>query len=94
MTYSMLGLFSFSKENADDFDISFEIPDNCFYIFTASAMGYTIAIKLNLGQTQPSVTFVGCKEPQPIINKKLIANLEQYQYSGIILKKPTTTVSF
>ena len=93
MTYDMLGLFIFDKINANDFEISFEIPDNCFYIFTTSATGYKIAIKLNPGQTQPSTTFVGCKETAPIINNKLNVNFEQYQYSGVILKKPNTAIA-
>ncbi|SFB26678.1 hypothetical protein SAMN05660845_2293 [Flavobacterium swingsii] len=91
MTYDMLGLFSFSKVNADDFEICFEIPDNCFYVLTPSATSYKIDIKLNPGETQPSTTFVGCKETVPILNNKLIANFEQYKYSGVILKKPSGT---
>jgi hypothetical protein len=89
MTYDMLGLFSFDKVNANDFEISFEIPDNCFYVFTTTATGYKIEIKLNPGQTQPSTTFVGCKETAPIINNKLNANFEQFPYSGVTLKRPT-----
>lgn len=94
MTYDMLGLFSFNKVNADDFEICFEIPDNCFYIFTPLATSYTIAVKLNPGETQPSTTFVGCKETAPILNNKLIANFEQYKYSGVVLKKPTGAIAF
>jgi hypothetical protein len=93
MTYEMLGLFSFSKVNANDFQICFEIPDNCFYVLTPSATSYTIVIKLNPGETQPSTTFIGCKETAPILNNKLITNFEQYKYSGVILKKPGTTIA-
>lgn len=94
MTYDMLGLFSFNKVNEDDFEICFEIPDNCLYIFTPLATSYTITVKLNPGQTQPSTTFVSCKETASILNNKLIANFEQYKYSGVILKKPSTTIAF
>ncbi|WP_395045753.1 hypothetical protein [Flavobacterium sp.] len=92
MTYDMLGLFSFNKVNAYDFEICFEIPDNCFYVLTASATSYKIDIKLNPGEIQPSTTFVGCKETAPILSNKLLANFEQYKYSGVIIKKPTVNV--
>ncbi|WP_395057965.1 hypothetical protein [Flavobacterium sp.] len=87
MTYDMLGLFSFSKLNTNEFEICFEIPDNCFYVLTPLATSYIITVKLNPGETQPSTTFVSCKETATTLSNKLIANFEQYKYSGVILKK-------
>ena len=94
MTYTMLGLFSFAKENSEDFLITFEIPDNCFYEFTVFTGVYTIAIKLNPGESQPSTAFMECKEKASIINKTLITNFEQFQKSGVVIKKPKTTFEF
>lgn len=94
MTYDMLGLFTFDKVNADDFDITFEIPDNCNYDFTESNGIYTIAIKLNTGESQPSTNFVPYKETAAIINKSLITNFEQYQKSGVITKRPKVNIEF
>jgi hypothetical protein len=94
MTYTMLGLFSFAKENSEDFLITFEIPDNCFYEFTIASGVYTIAIKLNPGQTLPSTTFMECKEKACIINKTLVTNFEQYLKSGVVIKKPKANIEF
>jgi hypothetical protein len=94
MTYDMLGVFSFDEVNTENFQLSFEIPDNCNYEFTAAAGVCTIAIKLNPGQNEPSKNFVNCKETSVIINKKAIANFEQYQKSGVTIKKPNVTIGF
>ena len=90
----MLGLFTFDKINANDFEISFEIPDNCFYVFTPLATNYKIDIKLNPGQTIPSTTFVSCKETASIISNKLTTNFEQFPYSGLTIKKPKVDFTF
>ncbi|WP_394758220.1 hypothetical protein [Flavobacterium sp.] len=94
MTYDMLGLFTFDEVNANDFDITFQIPDNCNYDFTESNGIYTIAIKLNPGETQPSTTFIPFKETAAILNKSLITNFEQHQKSGVIIKKPVVNIGF
>ncbi|MEO8233836.1 MAG: hypothetical protein ABI549_00350 [Flavobacterium sp.] len=94
MTYDMLGLFSFCEVNTENFQICFEIPDNCNYEFTANAGICTIAIKLNPEEKQPSTNFVTCKETSNIINNKAVANFEQYQKSGVTIKKPNITIGF
>lgn len=56
---ALLGNYDFKTTAEDEFDFSFEIPDNCNY-----TTGYdpdkninTISITLNSGQSQPSGTY-------------------------------------
>ena len=91
MSYNMLGLYDFNKISNNEFNIRFEIPDNCFYKFSESNGEYFIAIKLNPGQTLPSKSFVGCSEKALIINQTLITKFEQYEKTGVI-KKPVAII--
>lgn len=88
----MLGSISLAQENITDFSITFQIPDNCFYNVSASNGCYTIAIRLNPGQTQPSTSYINCKEPAKGVTKQLVTQFEQYEYSGNIIRKPKGSV--
>lgn len=94
MTYDMLGLFTLEETDADNFRISFEIPDNCNSTLTQTAGAYSIAVKLNPGQTNPSTTFMNCAENVEILTKTFTLCFEQYDKSGVIIKKPKITVGF
>jgi hypothetical protein len=92
MAYTMLRLYDFDKQLNDDFNISFEIPDNCNYVFSQNNGEYYIKIKLNTGQAGPSKTFVKFTEKATPTNQVLITNFEQYEKSGVIIKKPKGTI--
>lgn len=93
MTYSMLGLYSLEKQNADDFRLNFEIPDNCYYNFNTSGSKYTIEIHLNPGQTTPSTNMVSQSEIVSLVANELSTEFEQYVKVGTVIKKPTIVTS-
>jgi len=78
MTYNMLGMYSFSKINSDDFDVTFEIPDNCVHTFSETGGEYFIAIELKPGETDPSTTFVPYTETAALISNVLVFTVEKY----------------
>lgn len=94
MAYDMLGLVNFNEVNTKEMEISFEIPDNCFYDFTNSNGDCKIEVKLNPGETAPSTTFVNNSQVVDISNNNFSANFEQYEYSGRVVSKPKATIIF
>lgn len=89
MSYPMFGLFAINQLNDQDFTISFQIPDNCSYQLSPSSSGnYVISIKLNPGQTEPSSNFVSYEEPTSSSGKALNIIFEQYEKSGVIIRRP------
>ncbi|TGD59549.1 hypothetical protein [Flavobacterium humi] len=92
MTYDMLGAYSFEQINATDFLVSFQIPDNTFFNLSETSGEYTIAIKLNPGEKEPSTTFRGDTVTIPYISNVLDVTFEQYEKSGSIIRKPRTTI--
>ena len=56
---ALLGNYDFKTVTEDEFDFSFEIPDNCNYTteYDADKNINTISITLNSGQSQPSGTY-------------------------------------
>jgi hypothetical protein len=92
MTYDMLGMYSFEQQNATDFRAIFEIPDNCFHSLTEIGGEYTIAIKLNPGEKEPSTVFRNQTETVSFISSVLDVTFEQYEKSGAIIRKPRTTI--
>ena len=94
MVYNMLGLIATQEINDKEIQLSFEIPDNCFYDFTNNSGNCTVSIKLNPGQTDPSTNFVNQTEVVNISNNVFNTKFEQYEKSGNIIKKPNLTVEF
>lgn len=88
MSNPMFGLFAINQENETDFNLTFQIPDNCSYEMVPSGGTYLISIKLNPGQNEPSTVLVGYEEPLSTSTKMLNVNFEQHQKSGVIIKKP------
>lgn len=94
MIYDMLGLVIFNEINAKEMEVSFEIPDNCFYDFTALDGTCTIEVKLNPGETAPSTTFVNNSQVVDISSNTFAANFAQFEYSGKVIKKPKVLFEF
>lgn len=86
MAYDMLGMYTFEQISVTDFNINFEIPDNCLYSLTEFNDEYTIAIKLKVGEKDPSPVFVSEQETAPLINGILNVTFEQHEKTGIIRK--------
>ncbi|MEO8516036.1 MAG: hypothetical protein ABI426_04790 [Flavobacterium sp.] len=92
--YDMLGAYSYDQTDASNFELTFEIPDNCFYAVTPSTGAYSVAIKLNPGETVPSTTFMRCAEDLTISTKTVSTCFEQYLKTGTIIKKPKIDIQF
>lgn len=88
-TYSMLGMYSLDKINANQFNLVFNIPDNCYHEIVLAAGKYTISVKLNPGQTSPSTTFVEKTELLNLSSGNLNYKFEQYESSTTIVRKPS-----
>ncbi|MGH2665442.1 hypothetical protein [Flavobacterium sp.] len=93
MTYDMLGNYSFEQMNASDFRAAFEIPDNCFYNLTEASGEYTIAIKLNPGEKEPSTSFKNETATVSFINNTIDTIFEQYEKSGAVIRKPRVVIN-
>ena len=93
MAYSMLGLFTFEQLNDEEFKITFELPDNCFFDFTEADDEYTLAIKLNPEETDPSATFVTDVVTAEILNKTQVTNFEQHERE-LVIRKPKVRFEF
>jgi hypothetical protein len=91
-TYTMLGMYSLEKINATQCNMVFNIPDNCYYEVTVAAGKYTIAIKLNPGQTTPSTSFVEKTETLNAISDDVNFKFEQYLSATSIVKKPSGNI--
>lgn len=85
----MLGMYSLDKINANQCNIVFNIPDNCYHEIVLATGKYTISIKLNPGQTSPSTTFVEKTELLNAISDNVNFKFEQYLSSTNIVKKPS-----
>lgn len=92
--YDMLGLFTYEETDPSNFKLTFEIPDNCNYAVTQVGTAYTVAIKLNAGQSNPSTTFMTCTEDLAVSGKVFSSCFEQYQKTGTIIKKPKIDIGF
>ncbi|MFC4815799.1 MULTISPECIES: hypothetical protein [unclassified Flavobacterium] len=92
-TYTMLGDYTYEKENSSQFRIIFNIPDNCNYNLDLSGGKYTIEIRLNPKETQPSSTFIEQSEIVNMIGNGLDFKFEQYEASGVVIKKPSAIVT-
>ena len=88
MSNPMFGLFAINQESETDFNLIFQIPDNCSYELVPSGGSYLISIKLNPGQNDPSTNFISYEEPLSTNTKLLNVDFEQHQKSGVIIKKP------
>jgi hypothetical protein len=53
----LLGTYSITRIDEKNYDLSFNIPDNCNYSIADNNSIYDITIKLNKGETQPSTKF-------------------------------------
>ncbi len=91
MTYTMLGMYSFTKTSDTKFDIYYEIPENCSKIFNEEKGEYIITIELDPGQTDPSTTFIGYTDVATVLNDALIVNFDQCERTGTI-RKPKLTI--
>ena len=94
MIYKMLGLIASQEINAKEMMLSFEIPDNCFYVFSNNAGICVVGIKLNPGELEPSNTFVSNSETVDISSNVFEANFEQYEKSGNVIRKPKIHFEF
>lgn len=92
MAYTMLGLYTCEKISETQFEFIFEIPDNCFHEINFAAGKYTIAIKLNPGQTTPSTTFVQKNEVVNNVSNDIYMKFEQYESATVVVKKPIVQV--
>jgi hypothetical protein len=92
MPYDMLGTYTFEQINGTDINIDFEIPDNCFYAITEFNDEYTIAIKLNVNEKDPSPIFMAEQETVPFINGVLDVTFEQYEKTGPI-RRPRVVIN-
>ena len=90
----MLGLIASQEISEKEMLLSFEIPDNCFYDFSNNLGDCTVSIKLNLGQTNPSTTFVSNSEIVDISSNVFQAKFEQHEKSGNIIRKPIMQTNF
>ncbi|MCL9808683.1 hypothetical protein [Flavobacterium luminosum] len=87
--YSLLSEYSYTKINNSQFQITFKIPDNCFYNLVCVSGKYTIEIKLNPGETTPSTVFIEETEIVNMISDSLNFKFEQYESAKTIIKKPS-----
>ena len=94
MSYNMLGLFSFKEVSDGNFEITYEIPDNCDSNMTIVLGEYVIAITLQSGQTEPSKDFREASQNVSKIGSGLCVIFAQYEYSGTITRKPKITIGF
>lgn len=92
MAYTMLGNYSFTRINDTQFQIYYEIPDNCNSNIQEDKDEYVISIELNPGQLDPSTTFTGITDTADIINDTLIATFEQHEKTGTIRKPKVSAV--
>ncbi|HKX86254.1 MAG TPA: hypothetical protein VJL37_06260 [Flavobacterium sp.] len=92
-TYTMLGDYTYEKENSTQFRIVFNIPDNCYYNLNFTGGKYTIEIRLNPKETNPSSTFIEQSEIVNMVSNSLDFKFEQYEASGIVIKKPSAIVT-
>ena len=92
-TYPMLGDYTYEKENSSQFRITFNIPDNCFYNLDFSGGRYILEIRLNPKETNPSSTFIEQSEIVNMVSNSLDFRFEQYEASGIVIKKPSAIVT-
>ncbi|WP_300567222.1 hypothetical protein [Flavobacterium sp.] len=91
MTYTMLGMYSFTQTNETQFEISYEIPDNCNSNILEDKGEYLISIKLNPGETDPSTSFTGVTDTADVIDDSLVVTFEQCERTGTI-RKPKLTI--
>lgn len=93
MTYDMLGLINANETDSKTMSLTFEIPDNCNYVFTANNGICDIEIHLNPGEDNPSSNFVLITENVDISSNTFEAKFVQFEKSGII-KKPVIAANF
>ncbi len=94
MSYNMLGLFTYKEVSDGDFEIKYQIPDNCDTNMTLVTGEYVIAITLKTGQTAPSKDFVEVIQNVSKIGTDLTVIFAQYEYSGAVIRKPRTNIGF
>ncbi len=90
----MLGLICSNQINDDEMQIDFEIPDNCVYALTTVNSEYIIAVNLKQNQNIPSKNFVPVTETVNILNNNFKTTFEQYEKSGVVVRKPVLAIGF
>lgn len=85
----MLGNYSAVKTSSNQFNISFQYPDNCYYEISTVNNSYVVKIHLNPGESIPSTTYLNHNFNANIVNNTMSAKFEQYQESGVTIKKPS-----
>ena len=92
-TYTMLGDYTYEKENSTQFRIIFSIPDNCFYNLNLVSGEYTIEIQLNPKETVPSTVFIQESEVVNMVSSGLTLKFKQVESSGVTIKKPSVIIN-
>lgn len=94
MSYNMLGTYTFNEVSYGNFEIRYEIPDNCESYIDEAAGEYVISIKLKDGETEPSKDFIDTRSNASKIGSSLVITFAQYEYSAPIIRKPKIGVEF
>ena len=92
---ALLKSYGFQTEfNSEEFNYSFEIPDNCNFTvsYNATKNYYTVSIQLNSGQTTPSNTYA--TQTYMFSGFGGIADVRFMEVlNGVTTKKPRITIS-
>lgn len=90
---ALLGNYEFQSISEDEFEFSFDIPDNCGYTTNYDSVKKinTLSITLNSGQSQPSSTYKTEYETFNPTNGLLQVYFQQ-TVNGATLIKPKITV--
>lgn len=91
---ALIGNYGFITTAEDEFEFTFEIPDNCNFTphYDATKKTNTVTIQLNSGQSQPSTTFV--TETYTFTGDNGLLDLRFAQVlNGVTVIKPKITIS-
>ena len=91
-TYPMLKTYIQEKLNDTQYKITYFIPENCNSNVVFTAGKYTIEIRLNPGQTNPSTIFIEQNTTMNLTANSLNYKFEQFDSSGASSRKPSITI--
>lgn len=89
---ALVGNYGFQTVSDDEFEFTFDIPNNCNFTthYDATKKINTVTVQLNSGQSQPSSTFMTETYNFTADNGVLDLRFEQVQNSGTVIKPKVT----